>query len=179
MNLGNSNARNKPPELIANGPNEIWTWDITWIKTDVKGIYLYAYVVIDIFSRLIVGWCIEDAESSEYAKNLYERIIRDRNVKPRFVHADNGGPMKGVTLKVFLTNMDIGLSYSRPRVSNDNPFIESFFKTTKYNVRYPGFFRNITEARLWFADFINHYNTVHMHSGIGYVTHYQNIMVSI
>jgi transposase InsO family protein len=164
---------NKPRELIATGPNEVWTWDITWIRTDVKGKFFYAYTVIDIFSRLVVGWCIEDAESPEYAKSLYERIIRDRNVKPKFVHADNGGPMKGVTLTAFLNGMDIGLSYSRPRVSDDNPFIESFFKTLKYNVSYPGHFATLEKARQWFGDFINFYNTKHLHSGIAYVTPYQ------
>lgn len=165
--------RYKPAELIAISSDEVYTWDITWLRTDVKGVFLFAYVVIDIFSRLIVGWCIEDCESPDYARNLYERIISNRKVKPKFVHADNGGPMKGVSLVSFLQGMDIGLSYSRPRVSDDNPFIESFFKTTKYSARYPGHFVNIASARKWFADFIDFYNTKHLHSGIGYVTPFQ------
>jgi transposase InsO family protein len=149
----------KPMELTATGPDQVWTWDITWLKTDVRGIYLYAYVIIDVFSRMIVGWSVEDRESPELARNLFERIIRDRKVKPQFVHADNGGPMKGLTLVSLLTYLQIELSYSRPRVSDDNPFIESFFRTMKYHVGYPKAFKGLDEARVWIADFFNWYNT--------------------
>lgn len=160
----------KPPELKASGPNQVWTWDITWLKTDVKGIFVYGYVVIDIFSRMIVGWSVEQSESPELARNLYERIIRDRKVKPQFIHADNGGPMKGLSLVAFLTQLQVGLTYSRPRVSDDNPFIESFFRTVKYHVSYPKAFFGLNDARKWFATFIDWYNMKHRHSGIGYVT---------
>jgi len=160
----------KPQELIATEPNQVWSWDITWLKSDVKGIFLFAYVIIDIFSRKIVGWSIEESESPEYAKALYQRILRNGKIKPRFVHSDNGGPMKGLSLVAFLTEMQVGLSFSRPRVSDDNPFIESFFKTVKYHVTYPKCFTGITAARGWFADFINWYNTLHLHSALGYVT---------
>lgn len=160
----------RPPELVATGPNQVWTWDITLLKTDVKGLFYYAYVVIDIYSRKIVGWTIEDSENAEYAMILFRRIIRDMGVTPEFVHADNGGPMKGLTLVAFLTMLNVGMTYSRPRVSDDNPFIESFFKTVKYHVGYPKFFKDIGHARIWFASFINWYNTLHRHSGIEYVT---------
>jgi transposase InsO family protein len=160
----------KPPELRASGPNQVWTWDITWLKTDVKGIFVYGYAVIDIFSRMIVGWTVEQTESPELARNLYDRIIRDRKVKPQFVHADNGGPMKGLSLVAFLTQLQVGLTYSRPRVSDDNPFIESFFRTVKYHVSYPKAFLGLDDAREWFATFIDWYNMKHRHSGIGYVT---------
>jgi putative transposase len=160
----------KPPELIAIGPNQVWSWDITWLKTDIKGIFLYAYVIIDIFSRKIVGWSIEKSESPDLAKSLYRRILSRGNVRPRFVHSDNGGPMKGLSLVAFLTQMQVGLSFSRPRVSDDNPFIESFFKTVKYHVSYPKAFTDISMARKWFADFINWYNERHQHSALGYVT---------
>ena len=113
---------------------------------------------------------IEDHESPELARDLYRRIIRDLGVKPQFVHADNGGPMKGISLVAFLTQLEVGLTYSRPRVSDDNPFIESFFKTVKYSVGYPKVFTGLPVAREWFARFINWYNTCHRHSGIGYVT---------
>jgi len=160
----------KPPALTADGPSQVWTWDITWLKTDVKGIFLYAYVVIDIFSRMVVGWSVEEVESPDLAKALFERIIRDRKVQPQFVHADNGGPMRGVSLVAFLTQMNVQLTFSRPRVSDDNPFIESFFGTTKTHVTYPKLFTSLSAAREWFASFVDWYNTKHLHVGIGYVT---------
>lgn len=159
-----------PPELVATGPNQVWSWDITWLRTDVKGHFYYAYVVIDVFSRAIVGWSIEDCESPDQAQKLFERIITRLGVKPHFVHADNGGPMRGVSLVAFLTDLKVGLTHSRPRVSDDNPFIESFFRTVKYHVSFPSHFSSIQTARDWFALFIDWYNTQHRHSGIGYVT---------
>ena len=159
-----------PPGLIATGPNQVWSWDITWLKTDVKGIYMYGYVIIDVFSRKIVGWTIQTTESSEHAKDLFKRAIATEGVSPKFVHADNGGPMRGVTLRVFLNNLHVELSYNRPRVSNDNPFSESWFGTMKAHVSYPKLFIGISHAREWFAHFIHCYNTIHKHSGIGYVT---------
>lgn len=160
----------KPPELTATGPNQVWSWDMTWLKSKVSGLFYFAYVIIDIFSRKIVGWSIEDREDAELAQKLFRRVIRDLRVVPEFVHADNGGAMKGYTLVSFLYALNIGLTYSRPRVSDDNPFIESFFKTLKYNVGYPKHFSDETAARQWFARFIHWYNTEHRHSGIEYVT---------
>lgn len=113
------------------------------LKVHRSGFYACGYVVIDIFSRMIVGWTVYQTESPELARNLYERIIRDRKVKPQFVHADNGGPMKGLSLVAFLTQLQVGLTYSRPRVSDDNPFIESFFRTVKYHVSYPKAFAGL------------------------------------
>lgn len=160
----------KPAELVADGPHQVWTWDITWLKTEVAGIFLYAYVIIDLFSRKVVGWTLEQSENPELARNLFARVIRDTGFSPRFVHADNGGPMRGLTLVAFLTNLNIGMSFSRPRVSDDNPFIESFFKTLKYRVGYPKTFKDIATARTWFATFVNWYNHEHRHSGIDYFT---------
>ena len=160
----------KPPELVATGPNQVWCWDITWLRTDVKGFFYYAYVVIDVFSRAIVGWSIEDCESPDHAQKLFERIITKLGIKPQFVHADNGGPMRGVSLVAFLTELQVGLTHSRPRVSDDNPYIESFFRTVKYHVSFPSNFPSLQGARDWLALFIDWYNTQHRHSGIGYVT---------
>lgn len=160
----------KPDELIASGPNQVWCWDITWIKTDVKGLFFYAYVVMDLYSRKIVGWAIEEYESATLAKKLFQKIVSNMKIVPAFVHSDNGSPMKGITFTEFLAEMNISISYSRPRVSNDNPFIESLFKTVKFKVNYPEWFSNIENARIWFADFVNWYNTEHRHSGINYVT---------
>ena len=160
----------KAVHLEVTGPNQVWSWDITWLKTDVAGIFKYAYSIMDLFDRVIVGWTIEHTESDAHAKSLFERIIRDLDVIPEIVHADNGGPMRGVTLAVFLDSLGISRSYSRPRCSDDNAHIESFHKTMKYTVGYPKFFTSIEHARSWFADFIHWYNNEHLHSGLGYVT---------
>ena len=160
----------KPQRIAVTVPNQVWAWDITWLKTDVAGIFLYAYTVIDLYDRTIVGWTIETTESEEHARTLFQRIIRDLGVCPEIVHADNGNPMRGVTLAVFLDSLAVVRSYSRPRCSNDNAFIESWHKTLKYAVNYPRSFGSLAQAREWYAEFINWYNTEHLHSGIGYVT---------
>ena len=110
----NPRRSGRPQELIATGPNQIWCWDITWLRSTVRGRFFFAYVIIDIFSRKIVGWTIHDYESPELARDLFNRTISCFEKKPSFVHADNGGPMKGVTLQAFLTSLSVGLSYSRP-----------------------------------------------------------------
>lgn len=166
----NPRRSGRPQELVATGPNQIWCWDITWLRSTVRGRFFFAYVIIDIFSRKIVGWTIHEYESPELARDLFNRTIFGFEKKPYFVHADNGGPMKGVTLQAFLTSLSVGLSYSRPRVSNDNPFIESWFRTLKYHVTFPKAFENLSGAREWFASFVHSYNTKHRHSAIGYVT---------
>jgi transposase InsO family protein len=162
--------RARPSELVATGPNQVWSWDITWLKTDVAGLFKFAYVVEDVFSRRIVGWAVHHREDPELAKALFEQLIRDLGVVPRFVHADNGAAMKGITLVAFLVRVGVGLSYSRPRVSNDNPFIESLFRTLKYRLGYPKRFTSLEHARVWFAGFVHWYNSEHKHSGIQYVT---------
>jgi putative transposase len=154
-------------------PDQVYSWDITWLKTDVRGIFLYAYTIIDLYDRSIVGWSIEDTESDEHATRLFCRLVRDRNVRPEIVHADNGHPMRGVTLAVFLDSLMISRSYSRPRCSNDNAHIESYHKTMKYTVGYPNTFTSIDHARSWYADFVHWYNTTHLHSALGYVTPHQ------
>ena len=160
----------KPDRISVDGPNQVWSWDITWLKTDVEGLFLYAYTVIDLYDRSIVGWTIEKSEGEEYARRLFSRVIRDLGVCPRIVHADNGNAMRGVTLAVFLDSLMIARSYSRPRCSNDNAFIESWHKTLKYTVGYPRFFSSLSAARIWYADFIQWYNGSHLHSALGYVT---------
>lgn len=161
---------NRPPEKKATGPNQVWCWDITWIKTDVRGIFLYAYVIIDIWDRSIVKWCIHDREDEALARELFELAVRDNGRPDVFIHSDNGNPMKGVSLLAFFQMLGLSNSYSRPRVSNDNPFIESLFKTLKYHVSYPKAFSDLTSARKWFADFVNVYNTQHYHSGLHFMT---------
>lgn len=159
--------------LDVSAPDQVYSWDITWLKTDVRGIFLYAYTIIDVYDRSIVGWAIEKTESDEHATRLFRRLARERTVLPKIVHADNGHPMRGVTLAVFLDSLMISRSYSRPRCSNDNAYIESYHKTMKYTVGYPKVFTSIDHARSWYADFVHWYNTAHLHSALGYVTPHQ------
>jgi len=163
-------ASKESTQITVIKPNQVWAWDITWLKTPVRGIFLYAYTVIDLFDRSIVGWCIETYESDELSMLLFARITRDMKVVPAIVHADNGHPMRGMTLAVFLDSLMISRSYSRPRCSNDNAFIESWHKTLKYSVGYPKMFENVKVARIWYADFIHWYNNSHQHSGLAYIT---------
>lgn len=160
----------KPPELVATGPNQVWTWDITWLRTDIHGIFYFAYTIIDIWDRSIVKWAIHDKEDDEYARELFQAAFEQNGYPNVFVHSDNGNPMKGMSLMALFYDLGISNSYSRPRVSDDNPFIESWFKTLKTHVSNPGMFKTITEARTWFADFVHSYNGTHMHSGLHYIT---------
>ena len=160
----------KPDRIKVTTPNQVWAWDITWLKTEITGLFYYAYTIIDLYDRSVVGWTIENSESDEYARRLFQRVHRDLKVCPQIVHADNGHPMRGVTLAVFLDSLLISRSYSRPRCSNDNAFIESWHKTLKYTVGYPSRFATLEYARSWFADFVAWYNHEHLHSALGYVT---------
>jgi putative transposase len=160
----------KPAELKATGPNQVWSWDITFLPTLVNGIFLYGYVLMDVWSRKIVGWEVHTEESEEHAREFFRRVAASQNVRGVHLHSDNGNPMKGTTILVLFFALGILPSYSRPRVSNDNPFSESLFKTLKYRPGYPKRFRDTDQARRWFANFVHWYNTEHRHSGIGYIT---------
>jgi transposase InsO family protein len=160
----------QPPELKATGPDQVYTWDITWLPSYVSGIFWFCYAVIDVWNREIIGWTIQGSESEEHARRLFESISQRRNLKGVWVHSDNGNPMRGATFSVWLATLGMFLSHSRPLVKNDNPYIESFFRTLKYHAAYPGRFRNMDEARTWMGDFIDWYNTTHRHSGLGYIT---------
>ncbi|MCP3686275.1 MAG: IS3 family transposase [bacterium] len=163
-------SHSKPPEKIATGPNQVWCWDITWLSSDVRGLFYYAYVIIDIWDRSIVKWAIHDREDDALSEELFQHALRDNEHPDVWIHSDNGNPMKGVTLLALFYSLGICNSYSRPRVSNDNPFIESWFKTLKYNVLYPGKFSSTENAREWFAGFVDSYNTSHSHSGMHFIT---------
>ncbi|MHC1590574.1 MAG: IS3 family transposase, partial [Candidatus Helarchaeales archaeon] len=160
----------KPDELVAEAPNQVFSWDITYLKTLVRGVYFYAYMVIDIWSREIVGWEIHNEESEDLAQKMFSRISVERNLNGVKLHSDNGSPMKGATMLMTLYSLGVVPSFSRPRVSDDNPFSEALFKTIKYMPAYPGKFKTIDDARKWMADFVHWYNTKHKHSGIGYIT---------
>ena len=159
----------------AMSPDEVWMWDITYLNGPIKGKYYYLYLFSDLFSRKIVGWEVWDSGTAEHASELVKRIYRDEKMylksKPLVLHSDNGSPMKGATMLETLYALGIIPSRSRPRVSNDNPYAESLFKTLKYVPNYqPEGFTTLTEARLWVKHFVDWYNNEHRHSGINYVT---------
>jgi putative transposase len=162
--------RAAPPQLVAGAPHQVFSWDITYLKTGVSGIFLYAYLVVDVWSRKIVGWSVECEESEQLAVELFRSLVRRHNLNGVRLHADNGNPMKGATMLMTLYNLGVIPSFSRPRVSDDNPYSESLFKTLKYTAGYPKHFRDLSHAREWMAAFVDWYNTKHLHSGIGYVT---------
>jgi transposase InsO family protein len=160
----------KPPELLATGPNQVWSWDITWLKSEVRGLFYYCYMIKDIWKKNIVGWEIHDHESDELAADMFKRLKTKYNLDGVRLHSDNGNPMKGATMLVTLHGLGVIPSFSRPRISNDNPFIESLFSTMKYMAGYPSVFKSLGHAREWMAGFVDWYNTVHRHSAIGFVT---------
>ncbi len=180
---GNSKAKRrkcaKPRALVAMKANQVWSWDITYLKTSVAGQYYYLYMVMDIYSRKIVGWTVQYQENSEHAKALMLQAAEDESINPGQVtlHSDNGSPMKGATLLATLQNLGVATSFSRPSVSNDNAYSESLFKTLKFNHTYPkNGFESIEDARLWAEEFVIWYNTEHLHSGIKFVTPEQRHM---
>ena len=164
---------NKPMPLMATSPNEVWSWDITYLRSSVRGQFFYLYMFMDIFSRKIVGWDIHEKESMIYSSELVTKIYENENVKEDQVvlHSDNGGSMKGATMLATLQKLGIVPSFSRPSVSNDNPFSESLFKTVKYCPQFPSNpFNSIEAAQVWGKDFVQWYNNDHLHSGIKFVT---------
>lgn len=165
--------RHKPRALSATAPGQLFSWDITYLPTQVKGIYFYLYLFMDIFSRKIVGWQIYDAESSELAGEVMRDICERERIAPNQVvlHSDNGSPMKGATMLATLQALGVMPSFSRPAVSNDNPFSESLFKTLKYRPAYPRRpFETLIAARQWVSTFAHWYNHEHRHSAISFVT---------
>lgn len=163
----------KPTSHTALGPNELWSWDITYLATKVKGQFYYLYMFEDIFSRKIVGYEVHDQECGERAAELIQRcMLREQCFNaPLVLHSDNGAPMKAQTMKAKLEELGVLSSYSRPRVSNDNPYSESLFRTLKYRPEWPSSgFVSLDEARDWVQNFVNWYNEEHKHSKINFVT---------
>lgn len=162
----------------ATAPNQVWMWDITYLNGAIKGQHYYLYMFSDLYSRKVVGWEVWESEDSRHASDLIKRIYRDEKIylrkmekEPLVLHSDNGSPMKGATMLETLYALGITPSRSRPRVSNDNPYAESLFKTLKYVPNFqPQGFATITEARLRVKHFVSWYNNEHRHSGINYVT---------
>ena len=166
-------SRRPPRAHVATGPNQVWSWDITYLKSPVRGVFFYLYMIIDVWSRKVVGWAIHDVESADLAARLFERTRLDAGIDPRglVLHADNGGPMKGSTMVATLERLGVLMSFSRPHVSDDNPYSEALFRTLKYRPAYPTKpFVDVTSAQAWVTAFVRWYNTEHLHSGIRFVT---------
>lgn len=162
-----------PTSFTATGPNQVWTWDISYCPSAVRGRHWYLYLIMDIYSRKIVAWEVHEAESGELAKKLVERALLREGCwqHPPVLHSDNGAPMTSYTLKARLAELGMLMSHSRPRVSNDNPYSESLFRTVKYCPEWPSKgFASLEAVRDWMLTFESVYNEQHLHSGIRFVT---------
>ena len=164
----------KPTSYCATAPNQVWTWDITYLNGPIKGLFYFLYMIIDLFSRDIVGWEVWDSETADHASELIRRTCiaqKKLTTDVLVLHSDNGSPMKGATMLETLYALGITPSNSRPRVSNDNPYSESLFKTLKYRPNYqPKGFDTLEDARAWCATFVKWYRYEHHHSGIRFLT---------
>lgn len=160
------------PELLATGPNEVWSWDITKLKGPEKWTYYYLYVILDIYSRCVVGWMLADRENAELAKQLIETTIEKQNVpgEQLIIHSDRGPSMTSHSVAQLLSSLGVTKSHSRPHVSNDNPFSESQFKTMKYRPEFPIRFGSYEDGLQFCRGFFRWYNDEHYHSGIGLLT---------
>lgn len=163
----------RPKEKVATGPGQVWSWDITYLRSTIAGEYFFLYLFLDVWSRKIVGYSVHDMECSELATDELLAALESEGLSgvDLVLHSDNGSPMKGATLKATMERLGVQASYSRPHVSDDNPFSESLFRTAKYRPEYPTTpFDSLTDARDWADDFVYWYHHDHLHSGIGFVS---------
>jgi putative transposase len=160
------------PELLATAPNQVWTWDITKLLGPAKWTYYYLYVLLDLFSRKVVGWMIATREAAELAETLVAETCARQGIAPDqlTLHADRGSAMIAKSLALLLTDLGVRDSHSRPHVSNDNPYSEAQFKTLKYHPTFPAFFGSLADARAWAQTFFAWYNDAHHHTGLGLLT---------
>jgi transposase InsO family protein len=165
-------VRAEPEEHIATGPNQVWSWDISYLKTTIRGRFFFLYFMLDIYSRRIMGWAVHDEESGEHASALFRAVSTksQRNLAGLVLRSDNGGPMRGSTMLATLDQLGVRASFSRPGVSADNAFSEALFRTTKYRPDYPAPFDTLDEARAWVDTFVSWYNHEHRHSALRFVT---------
>jgi transposase InsO family protein len=163
----------RPKAHMATGPCQVWSWDITYLRTCVKGLFFYLYMVVDVWSRKIIAAQVFAEESMDHSAMLLAHACAVQGVAPEklVLHSDNGAPMKGATMLATLQHLGVIPSFSRPSVSNDNPYSESLFRTLKYRPEYPSRpFENIEQAQSWIDEFVFWYNTQHLHSSIRFVT---------
>ena len=160
------------PELLATGPNQLWSWDITKLRGPAKWSYYYLYAMLDVYSRYMVGWMIAERELAELGKELIAQTCAKQGIQPGelTIHADRGGAMQAKSVTLLMADLGVNKSHSRPHVSNDNPYSEAQFKTLKYSPTYPGRFGSLADARQWAHDFFGWYNHEHHHSGLGLLT---------
>ncbi len=160
------------PELLAQRPNELWSWDISKLKGPAKWTYFYLYVILDVFSRYVVAWTVQHRENAQLAKALIEQATEQQQITPRVLtlHADRGGPMRGKPVAFLLADLGVTKTHSRPYTSSDNPYSEAQFKTLKYRPAFPERFDDIEQARAHCRGFFHWYNREHRHSGIGLMT---------
>ena len=170
-------VKRDPPSHVATAPNQVWSWDITYLGGPIKGQYFFLYMIIDIFSRFIVGWEVWDEQKAEHSVTLISKAALAEHIDPNstlVLHSDNGSPMKAWEMLAKLQHLGIQPSFSRPHVSNDNAYSESAFKTVKYMPDFPSDgFPTLEEARRWCAKFVRWYNFGHYHSGIKFLTPHQ------
>lgn len=163
----------RPREHAASGPGQVWSWDITYLRSPVRGVFFYLYLILDVWSRKIVGAQVFDQECSEHATELFLATCAAEGLDPKKLvfHSDNGSPMKGATLQATIKRLGATASFSRPGVSNDNPYSEALFRTLKYRPEYPEVsFASLEEAQRWVDGFVRWYNTEHLHSALRFVT---------
>ena len=163
----------RPEPFQATAANQLWSWDITYLATTLKGSFFYLYPIMDVFSRKVVGWEVYECESADYAASVFQKAHLREGVRgdSLVLHSDNGSPMKGATMLATLQNLGVVPSFSRPSVSNDNPFSEALFKTLKYQPVFPDKpFDSLESARQWVAQFVHWYNEEHHHSALKFVT---------
>lgn len=167
-------AKYKKPELVAEGPNQVWSWDISRLRGPKTWQSFYLYVLLDIYSRYVVAWMIAEKESAELGKQLIEHGFHSQNLKAQenhlIIHADRGKPMVAKTTAQLMIDLGVAKSHSRPYNSNDNPFSEAQFKTAKYRPDYPERFGSAQDGRVWGQSFFHWYNHEHRHSGIALLT---------
>ncbi len=165
--------RHTPTSHCATSANQVWSWDVSYLPTPIRGQFYYLYAILDIYSRKITGWDVHDCEHGDHAATLVHRAVLSEGCPSEtlVLHADNGAIQKGSTLRAKLEFLGVSSSFSRPRVSNDNPYSESLFRTCKYRPCYPtNGFESLEAARAWMTKFVHWYNNVHRHSGIKHVT---------
>jgi putative transposase len=162
----------KKPELLAQGPNQLWSWDITKLRGPQKWTYFYLYVLMDIFSRFVVGWMVARQESAVLAKELIQQSCQNQEIDPDTltIHSDRGGPMTARSLALLLSDLGVTKSHSRPHVPDDNPYSEAQFKTMKYRPEFPDRFGCPEDVRGWGRTFFSWYNFEHHHTGLGLMT---------
>jgi putative transposase len=166
-------THHRPNEYVASGPCQVWTWDITYLRSSVRGTFFYLYMFVDMWSRKIVAATVFEEESMEHSAKLFTHACFAHGVQPKglVLHSDNGGPMKGSTMQATLQRLGVIPSFSRPMVSDDNPYSEALFRTMKYRPEYPsGAFESLDHAQDWVDNFVRWYNTCHLHSAIRFVT---------